>query len=245
MADDRLRQEYMTAVLQHQQNVNQLAVLQLRAYRRRRRREQRRRIWTRQWIARRPQFGMYDQLLVELRNEDQASFINFMRMPPEMFDELVARVGPRITKQNTCYRQPIEPGLKLALTLRHLASGNKYASMKFGWRVPHNTQSLMVREVCQAIIDEYLDEVMTCPSTPQEWQAISDQFMAKWNFPHTLGALDGKHVACKCPPKSGSMYYNYKGFYSIVLLALVDADYKFIWADVGGRYLEYNLKMFH
>jgi hypothetical protein len=31
MADDRLRQEYMTAVLQHQQNVNQLAVLQLRA----------------------------------------------------------------------------------------------------------------------------------------------------------------------------------------------------------------------
>jgi hypothetical protein len=134
---------------------------------------------------------MYDQLLVELRNEDQASFINFMRMPPEMFDELAARVGPRITKQNTCYRQPIEPGLKLALTLRHLASGNKYASMKFGWRVPHNTQSLMVREVCQAIIDEYLDEVMTCPSTPQEWQAISDQFMAKWNFPHTLGHLMG------------------------------------------------------
>ena len=181
--DDRLRQEYMTAVLQHQQNVNQLAVLQLRAYRRRRRREQRMRIWTRQRIAKRPQFGMYDQLLVELRNEDQASFINFMRMPPEMFDELVARVGPRITKQNTCYRQPIEPGLKLALTLRHLASGNKYASMKFGWRVPHNTQSLMVREVCQTIIDEYLDEVMTCPGTPAEWQSISDQFMAKWISP--------------------------------------------------------------
>jgi hypothetical protein len=78
----------MAAVLQHQQNVNQLAVLQLRAYRRRRRREQRRRMWTRKWIARRPQFGMYDQLLVELRNEDQASFVNFMRMRPEMFEAL-------------------------------------------------------------------------------------------------------------------------------------------------------------
>ena len=31
------------------------------------------------------------------------------------------------------------------------------------------------------------------------------------------------------------MYFNYKKFYSVVLLALVDADYKFIWADIGGR----------
>ena len=112
--------------------------------------------------------------------------------------ELEARVGPMITKQNTCYRQPI--GMKLAPTLRHLASGNKYVPMKFALRVPHNTQSLMTWEVCQAIVDEYLDEVMPCPNTPQEWQAISDQFMAKWNFLHILGAPDGKHVACKCPP---------------------------------------------
>ena len=82
-------------------------------------------------------------------------------MQPEMFDELLARVSPRITKKYTWYREPLEPGLKLALTLRHLASGSKYSAMKYGWRVPHNTQSLIVREVCQAIIDEYMAEVMT------------------------------------------------------------------------------------
>lgn len=75
---------------------------------------------------------------------------------------------------------------------------------------------------------------MICPTTTDEWRAIVDRFYEKWNFPHTCGALDGKHVACRCPPKTGSMYYNYKGFYSVVLMALVDADYKFIWADVGG-----------
>ncbi|XP_064622533.1 uncharacterized protein LOC135484782 [Lineus longissimus] len=106
--------------------------------------------------------------------------------------------------------------------------------MKYGWRVPHNYQSLVVREVCQAIIDEYMPEVMTCPTTPEGWRAISDKFLQKWNFPHTCGALDGKHIACKCPPKSGSQYFNYKGFYSVVLMALVDAEYKFIWSDLGG-----------
>ena len=30
------------------------------------------------------------------------------------------------------------------------------------------------------------------------------------------------------------MYYNYKGFFSVVLLALGDADYKFIWIGTGG-----------
>jgi len=33
--------------------------------------------------------------------EDQASFFNFLRMPPEMFDELLARSAPRIQKQDT------------------------------------------------------------------------------------------------------------------------------------------------
>ncbi|XP_048245223.1 uncharacterized protein LOC125376877 [Haliotis rufescens] len=107
-----------------------------------------------------------------------------------------------------------------------------YTALKFGWRVPHNTQSLAVREVCQAIIEEYLDEAMTCPTTPEGWYEISDQFMEKWNFQHTCGSLDSNHVACKAPQKSGSVYYNNKEFYSIVLMAMVDADYKFLWADV-------------
>lgn len=137
---ERLRQEYQLVVLQHQYDIIELALHQIRANRMRKRRGQRRgRVWVRPWIGRRRQFGLYDQVLVELRNEDQASFKNFMRMSPEMFDELLARVGPRITKQQTWYREPLEPGMKLALTLRHLASGSKYAVMKFGWRILHNT----------------------------------------------------------------------------------------------------------
>lgn len=46
-----------------------------------------------------PLYGQYEQLMVEMRNEDQTAFRNFVRMEPAMFQELVARVGQKITKQ--------------------------------------------------------------------------------------------------------------------------------------------------
>ena len=95
---------------------------------------------------------MYDQLMVELRRDDPSSFTNFMRMPPEMFDEILERVRGRLTKQHTFYRESLEPGLKLAVTLRHLASGSRYADIKYGWRVTSNIISVLVREVCRAIV---------------------------------------------------------------------------------------------
>ena len=87
-------------------------------------------------------------------------------------------------------------------------------------------------EVCRAIYDEYQDELFKLPSTPDEWREVADKFSSKWNFQHTCGAIDGKHVAIVKPKGSGSLYYNYKGF---ILLAVVDAQYRFLWADVGAN----------
>lgn len=71
------------------------------------------------------------------------------------------------------------------------------------------------------------------PSTAAQWRLISQEFQDLWNFPQCIGAMDGKHVVLQCPINSGSEYYNYKSFYSIVLFALVDANYKFVYVDVG------------
>ena len=60
-------------------------------------------------------------------------------------------------------------------------------------------------------------------------------FSEKWNFNNTLGTIDSKHVAIRCPPKAGSTYYNFKHFHSIILMALVNAGYKFIFVDIDAN----------
>ena len=58
-------------------------------------------------------------------------------------------------------------------------------------------------------------------------------FCEKWNFPHSLGAIDAKHVVMQAPHNSRSEYFNYKKARSIVLLAVCNAMYEFILVDIG------------
>ena len=60
---------------------------------------------------------------------------------------------------------------------------------------------------------------------------MAKQYQALWNFPHSVGAMDGKHVALQCPRNSANEYFNYKNAFSIVLFALVDANYNFMFVD--------------
>jgi len=71
------------------------------------------------------------------------------------------------------------------------------------------------------------------PKTQEEWKEIAQKFEELWNFPHCLGAIDGKHIDIIPPAGSGSEFYNYKGRHSMVLLGIVNAKYQFILADFG------------
>jgi len=71
------------------------------------------------------------------------------------------------------------------------------------------------------------------PKTEAEWKVIANGFNYQWDLPNCLGAVDGKHVSIKKPPHTGSYYYNYKKFFSIVLMVVVNSNYEFIMAVAG------------
>ena len=73
------------------------------------------------------------------------------------------------------------------------------------------------------------------PQSEEEWKHVADDFQNKWQFPYCLGAVDGKHIKIykKKTPNSGSRYFNYKGTFNVVLMAIVDANYELLMADVG------------
>lgn len=77
--------------------------------------------------------------------------------------------------------------------------------------------------------------LLQVPETEDAWLQIATDFERKWQFSHCLGAIDGKHIIIEKPPGSGSLYYNYKGTFSVVLLGIVNANYEFIYVNAGAN----------
>ncbi|XP_025996798.2 putative nuclease HARBI1 [Solenopsis invicta] len=154
-------------------------------------------------------------------------------MNVEIYQDLLNSVGPLIAKQN-CVRISIPANTRLEICLRYLASGDSMKSLSYAYRVGHNTISKIISETCNAIWTLLKDKVFPsyCEDT---WKKIANEFENRWNFHNCIGALDGKHVMIQAPPHSGSTYYNYKLFHSLVLLAVCDAEYCFTFLDIGAE----------
>ncbi|KAB0803763.1 hypothetical protein PPYR_00733 [Photinus pyralis] len=130
----------------------------------------------------------------------------------------------------------------LLRSLRYLASGNTFTDLHYSYRLGISTISAIVELVCDAIWDILRPEVFPEP-TREKWLEIASHFARYANFPNCIGAVNGKHIRIIKPINSGSTFFNYKKFYSVVLLAICDANYCFTYVDVGafGKFADSNV----
>ncbi|XP_060871321.1 uncharacterized protein LOC132945564 [Metopolophium dirhodum] len=117
-----------------------------------------------------------------------------------------------------------------------------FKTIALSYRLGERTVSNIVNEVCAALWHRLQPFYIPAP-TVETWKNIALDYERKWQFYNCLGAVDGKHIAIRKPLLSGSSFYNYKQYFSIVLMATVDANYRFTTINVGsmGRFSDGNI----
>lgn len=73
------------------------------------------------------------------------------------------------------------------------------------------------------------------PANEDQWTIVSNAFNTLWNVPQCVGVMDGKHITLQAPKNSGSEFFNYKQFFSIVLFVVANANYEVIYMNVGSQ----------
>lgn len=114
-----------------------------------------------------------------------------------------------------------------------MSTGLNFVALKYEFSIGKSTISKIINETCEVVWNVNQPTELPEPNRDQ-WIDISNKFYTKTQFPNCVGAVDGKHIRCVNPKNSGSIYFNYKKFFSIVLMAVVDAEYCFISIDVGA-----------
>ncbi|XP_044766591.1 protein ALP1-like [Coccinella septempunctata] len=204
-----------------------------------------RRFWVHPLLDHGPQREeRFEKFYMNLR-EDEQEFYNYFHLSMASFDNLLSRLeNSTLPRINTIMRMCISTKMKLAICLRYLATGCSMKELHFTFKVGTSTISGIITDVCSALWDVLHDDFLPSP-TKTKWEEIAKGFDQKANFPHCIGAIGGKHIRSKKPELSGSSNVKNKDYYSIVLLAVVDSDYKFVYVDIGSYGTNcdsYNLK---
>lgn len=134
-----------------------------------------RKYWVHPINLNRNERGLYHTLIQELRLANSVErHHKYLRMSAKSFDCLLELIKPRIVKQNTQLRKSIEPELKLAITIHHLAEGSTYQTIAHHYRLGKSTVSNIIYETCKAICDILQPLYMKEPQDAEKWLNIAE-----------------------------------------------------------------------
>lgn len=151
-------------------------------------------------------------------------------MSLHQFGFLHQKIQSKIEKRDS-FRPIIPSDVRLLIALRHIATGDSYETLAVEYLIGVSTVPYIIHEVYSAIWDTLKDLYLPWPDNLSD---IAKGFEEKYDFPHCCGAVDGKHIRMQKPANSAGLYYNYKGYYSIVLLGVCDSYCNFTYVNIGG-----------
>ena len=120
----------------------------------------------------------------------------------------------------------------MGLTIWKLATNVEYRTIAALFGVARSTVDEVVLDTCEAISQHLLPKYVCIPRN-ESLHDIVDGFEQQWGFSQAVGAVDGTHIPILKPQESAADYYNRKGFYSILMQALVDFRGLFMNVNIG------------
>ncbi|KAK0153938.1 hypothetical protein N1851_003967 [Merluccius polli] len=141
----------------------------------RERRRNARRLWVHHINRSRTELGEFHRLLQELRLDDDR-FQRYLRSTPAQFDDLLARIGARISRLDTNYRRSISASERLSICLRYLATGDSYrtiAETASVWGL-HCLRLLHLMVCHEPSGTVWVEEFMAVPTT-EGWRSMCSE----------------------------------------------------------------------
>nr|XP_048715879.1 uncharacterized protein LOC125640857 [Caretta caretta] len=159
---------------------------------------------------------------------DDSQWLQNFLMHKATFLELYELLSPALKHRNTKMRAALTVEKRVAIALWKLAMPDCYQSVGNQFGVGKSTVGTAVIQVANPITDILLSRVVTLGNV----QVIVDGFAAK-SFPNCGGLIDGTHIPILAPDHLANQYINHKGYFSMVLQALVDHKRRFTNINVG------------
>ena len=167
---------------------------------------------------------------IVLNNFGPHDWMQNFRMSRESFYYLCDQLKHLLEKQTTRLRKPLSVEQRVAITLWILATPIDTVAHLFG--VARCTVCVVVHETCEAIVSRLLPVYISFP-TGEQLDEVIKGFKEKWGFLQCAGSIDGSHISVTPPSMNHTDYYNRKGFYSMIVQAVVDHNYLFRNICVG------------
>ncbi|CAG2195659.1 unnamed protein product [Mytilus edulis] len=166
------------------------------------------------------------------------------RISKETFSFLEEELGPHIKKKDTVMRSAVPVSKRLLMTLWYLGTQMDFRSLAALFGVGKSTSCIIVHEACMKIIRQVLTKTFIKFPRNQAADDVVSGFANLLGFTQTVGAIDGTHIPIIAPSENSSDFYNRKGYYSIIMQAVIDHSYKFIDILVGWPRNIHNARVF-
>ncbi|XP_050331421.1 uncharacterized protein LOC126760082 [Bactrocera neohumeralis] len=164
------------------------------------------------------------------RNNDQF-FKEHFRMSRASFDILCGLVS-KMKRADTNWRKAIELQKRVAIALFTLGSSLKYREISELFGVGISTVCEIVYEFCEEVWKTMSTYINKLPPKKEDLAEYISGY-CKLGHPQCMGVIDGYHIKVRPNATVAKEYLNNRGWYSIILLALVDYRCRFLYVNIG------------